>query len=113
MEKKEARVLNAIPSDKTLIEYFDSLDVFEKRELIDELKYVGNAYSKNLKKQITLASVSWICSFLCYFGVQETWFIYYLIAINVPLTIFFFLNVRGFTNYNGVARFFEKRMSEQ
>ena len=58
MEKKEARVLNAIPSDKTLIEYFDSLDVFEKRELIDELKYVGNAYSKNLKKQIFRQEIS-------------------------------------------------------
>jgi len=50
---------------------------------------------------------------LCYFGVQETWFIYYLILINVPLTIFLWLNVRNYTNYSGVARHLEKRMSEQ
>lgn len=113
MKNKQARVLNAIPENMTLTEYFDSLDVFEKRELIDELKYMGEVYSKNFTRNIILAGLSWVCSFLCYFGVQETWFVYYLILINVPLTIFLWLNVRNYTNYSGVARHLEKRMSEQ
>ena len=113
MEKKEARVLNAIPENMTLTEYFDSLDVFGKRELIDELKYMGDVYAKNLSRNMILAGISWLCSFLCYFGIQETWAIYYLICINIPLTIFFWLNVRNFTNYKGVAKHLEKRMSEQ
>ena len=113
MKNKQAQVLNAIPENMTLTEYFDSLDVFEKRELIDELKYMGEVYSKNFTRNIILAGVSWLCSFLCYFGVQETWFIYYLILINVPLTIFLWLNIRNYTNYNGVARHLEKRMREQ
>ena len=113
MEKKEARVLNAIPENMTLTEYFDSLDVFGKRELIDELKYMGDVYAKNLSRNMILAGVSWLCSFLCYFGIRETWAIYYLIGINIPLTIFFWLNVRNFTNYKGVAKHLEKRMSEQ
>ena len=73
MEKKEARVLNAIPENMTLTEYFDSLDVFEKRELIDELKYMGDVYAKNLSRNMILGGISWLCSFLCYFGIQETW----------------------------------------
>ncbi len=91
----------------------DSLDVFEKRELIDELKYMVDVYSKNFTRNIILAGLSWLCSFLCYFGVQETWFIYYLILINVPLTIFLWLNIRNYTNYSGVAKHLEKRMREQ
>jgi hypothetical protein len=110
--KNQARVLNSIPENMTLKEYFDSLDVFDKRELIDELKQAGSAHSKRMTGQIGLAVFSWICSFLCYFGVQETWFIYYLILINVPLTIFLWLNIRNYTSYNGLARYFEKRMSE-
>jgi hypothetical protein len=110
--KNQARVLNSIPENMTLKEYFDSLDVFDKRELIDELKQAGSAHSKRMTGQIGLAVFSWICSFLCYFGVQETWFIYYLILINVPLTIFLLLNIRSYTSYNGLARYFEKRMSE-
>ena len=113
MEKKQARVLNSIPHDMTLEEYFDSLDIFDKRELIEELKQAGSAYSKYATKQISLALFSWVCSFLCYFGVRETWFIYYLIIINIPLSIFLFLNVRNYTKYNGLARHFEKRMSEK
>ncbi len=113
MKNKQARVLNAIPENMTLTEYFDSLDVFEKRELIDELKYMVDVYSKNFTRNIILAGLSWLCSFLCYFGVQETWFIYYLILINVPLTIFLWLNIRNYTNYSGVARHLEKRMREQ
>jgi hypothetical protein len=112
MEKKEARVLNSIPEGKTLEEYFDSLDIFEKREMIDELKQAGRVYSKNTTKQIVLALVSWLCSFACYFGIRETWAIYYLVAINIPLTIFLVLNIRNFTNYNGVARYFEKKLAE-
>lgn len=113
MKNQQARVLNAIPHDMTLEEYFDSLDVFEKRELINELKEAGKGHSKYMTQQIGLAVFSWVCSFLCYFGVRETWFAYYLIAINIPLSIFLWLNIRNFTNYNGLARYFEKRMSEQ
>lgn len=113
MENRQARVLNAIPNDMTLEEYFDSLDVFDKREMINELKQAGGAHSKYMTQQISLAVFSWVCSFLCYFGVRETWFAYYLIAINIPLSIFLWLNIRNFTNYNGLARYFEKRMSEQ
>lgn len=108
--KKEARILNAIPKDKTLEEYFDSLDVFEKREMIEELKHVGKAYGGRMTQQIGLASISWIISFLCFLGIQEAWAAYYLIAINIPLSIFLWLNIRNSTNYNGLARHFEKRM---
>jgi hypothetical protein len=112
MEKKQARVLNSIPHDKTLEEYFDTLDIFEKIELIDELKQAGKAHSAHVTRQVGLALLSWVCSFLCYFGVRETWFIYYLIVINIPLSIFLFLNVRSFTNYNGLAKYFEKKLAE-
>jgi len=112
MEKKEARVLNSIPGGKTLEEYFDSLDIFEKRELIEELKQAGEAHSKNTTRKIVMALFSWLCSFLCYFGIQETWAIYYFIAINIPLTVILLLQIRSFSNYNGVARYFEKKISE-
>ena len=110
--KKEANVLNSIKPDTTLDEHFDSLDIFEKREMIDELKQSKEYFSKNMVRNIFFAVFSYICSALCYFGVQETWFIYYLIAINVPLSIFLYLNLRDFTRYAKLAERYEKRLSE-
>jgi len=112
MEKKEVRVLNAIPADKTLEEYFDSLDIFDKREMINDLKYAGDIFSNNFRKKLILASISFICSFVCYFGIRETWFIYYLILINFLILIFTGINLRQFMKYYGAAKHFEKRLSE-
>lgn len=110
--KKEANVLNSIKPDTTLDEHFDSLDIFEKREMIDELKQSKEYFSKNMGRNIFLAVFSYICSTLCFFGVQETWFFYYLIAINVPLSIFLYLNLRDFARYAKLAERYEKRLSE-
>jgi hypothetical protein len=110
--KKEANVLNSIKPGKSLDEHFDSLDIFEKREMIDELKQSKEYFSKNMGRNIFLVVFSYISSSLCYFGVQETWFIYYLMVINVPLSIFLYLNLRDFTRYAKLAEKYEKRLAE-
>lgn len=110
--KKEANVINSIKSGVSLDEHFDSLDIFEKREMINELKQSMGYFSKNMGRNIIFAVFSYFCSTLCYFGVQETWFIYYLIVINVPLSIFLYLNIRDFTRYAKLAERYEKKLTE-
>jgi hypothetical protein len=110
--KKEANVLNSIKPGASLDEHFDSLDIFEKREMINELKQAKEYFSKNMARNIFLAVFSYICSIACYFGVQETWFFYYLMVINVPLSIFLYLNLRDFTRYAKLAERYEKRLAE-
>jgi hypothetical protein len=110
--KKEANIINSIKPEVSLDEHFDSLDIFKKREMINEFKQSKEYFSKNMGRNIFLAVFSYICSAICYFGVQETWFIYYLLVINVPLSIFLYLNLRDFTRYAKLAERYEKRLAE-
>ncbi len=110
--KKEANIINSINPGVTLDDHFDSLGIFEKREMIDELKQSKGYFSKNMARNISLALLSYICSIGCYFGVQETWFFYYLIAINLPLRVFLYLNLRDFARYDKLAEKYEKKLAE-
>jgi hypothetical protein len=59
-----------------------------------------------------LAIFSYTCSFLCFFGIKEEWFIYYLIGINLPLSIFLFLDFKDASLYDKVIRKLERRLAE-
>ncbi len=110
--KSKADILNAIPSGMDLETYFDSLTIFEKRELITELDVCKGHFEKNLKPKMYLALFSYISSIICYFGIREEWFIYYLIGINVPLSIFLFLDIKDTSFYTKAIKKLEKRMSQ-
>ena len=110
MKKTTAELLNAIPAGMNLGTYFNSLDIFDKRELINELEVCKSHFTKYLKPNIYLVLFSYVCSFLCYFGIREEWFIYYLIGINVPLTIFLFLNIKDASFYDKVIKNLERRL---
>jgi len=110
MKKTTAELLNAIPDGMDLGTYFDSLDIFDKRELINELEVCKSHFTEYLKPIIYLALFSYGCSFLCYFGIREEWFIYYLIGINVPLSIFLFLNIKDASFYDKVIKNLERRL---
>jgi hypothetical protein len=90
--------------------YFDSLDIFDKRELLNELEVCKGHFTKFLKPKMYLVLFSYTCSFLCYFGIKEDWFIYYLIGINVPLSIFLFLEIKDVMFYNKVIKKLERRL---
>lgn len=100
--KTNAEILNAIPSEMDLETYFNSLTIFEKRELINELEVCKGHFSKENSLKMRLAIFSYVCSFLCYFGVREDWFIYYLIGINVPLSIFLIMGIQNTKKYEKV-----------
>jgi hypothetical protein len=110
--KTQAVILNAIPSGMDLETYFDSLNIFQKRELINELEVCKGHFAKNIKPKVMLALFSYTCSFLCYFGIKEDWFIYYLFCLNVPLSIFLFLDIKEFTVYDKVIKKLERRLSK-
>ncbi len=110
--KSKADILNAIPSGMDLETYFDSLSIFEKRELIEELDVCKGHFTKNLKPKMHLALFSYLCSFICYFGIREEWFIYYLIGINVPLSIFLFLDFKDASFYEKAIKKLERKMSQ-
>jgi hypothetical protein len=102
--KTKAEILNAIPPGMDLETYFDSLNIFEKRELIDELEVCRSHFTKHFKQKVHLALISYTCSFVCFFGVGETWFLYYLVVINIPLSIFLFLDFKDAKFYQKVIK---------
>jgi hypothetical protein len=111
MKKTQATILNAIPANLNLETYFDSLTIFEKRELINELEVCKSHFTKNLKPKMYLAIFSYVCSFLCYFGIREEWFIFYLMVINLPLSIFLFLDIKDASFYDKVIKKLESRLA--
>lgn len=111
MENKPTRLIDSIPEEKTLDEYFDSLDIFEKRKMIEEIRSIGESFYKDLNKQIAFCIFCWSLSIIFYFGVRETWALIYFSVINIPLTIIVLLNRRDSIAYKSVARYFEKKMA--
>lgn len=110
MIKTEASLLNAIPMGVDLTDYFDSLNVFEKRELINELKYCRETQSKNLKKSTNLVLFSHLISLVCYLGVKQEWFFIYLLCIHAPMDIFLFFKINTARTYQLAIELLEKRM---
>ena len=109
--KTKADILNAIPSGMDLETYFDSLDIFDKRELINELEVCKGHFTKYLKPKIYSILFSYVTSFICYFGIREEWFIYYLIGMNLLLSIFLFLDIKDASFYEKVIKKLERRLS--
>ena len=110
--RTEARILNAIPSNLDLDAYFDTLDIFDKRELLNELEVCKSIYSKNLKRNINLVIFAHVISIFCYFGVQKEWFMYYLLLINIPMDIYVFLLVRNVQTYQKAINHLENRLGD-
>ena len=98
--KTKADILNAIPVGMTLETYFNSLNIFEKRELIDELEVCKSHFTKQFKQKVYLSLISYTCSFVCFFGIGEALFLCYLVLINIPLSIFLFLDFKDASLYD-------------
>ncbi len=98
--KTKADILNAIPAEMNLETYFETLNIFEKRELIDELEVCKSHCTKHFKQKVHFALISYTISFVCYFGIGEAWFLYYLVGINIPLSIFLFLDFKDGALYD-------------
>ena len=109
--KTKADILNAIPAGMDLETYFDSLDIFDKRKLINELEVCKSHFTKYLKPKIYSILFSYATSFICYFGIREEWFIYYLIGMNLLLSIFLFLDIKDASIYEKAIKKLEIRLS--
>jgi hypothetical protein len=87
--KKKADVINAIPSDMDLLSYFLSLSNPEREMLMEELKVAQENLSVNNPQYVYMLVVCYLVSISCYFGVREYWFMAYLFAINLVVTLLY------------------------
>jgi hypothetical protein len=110
MEKNTAEILNAIPVGMELNDYFNTLDIFQKRELINEIKEMASLWVSKFKKMLPLAILSYVVSFVCYLGTDQSWAGWYLFAINIPLTFILFLHYRKAYRYSIAANILEKEL---
>lgn len=111
MKNSEASILNAIPADIDLNSYFDSLSIFEKRELINELEFNRENHSKNVRRMAKLVLFSHLVSLGCYLVVQQEWFFYYLICIHTPMDVLLFFKIKSARTYKLAVEYLEKRMN--
>jgi hypothetical protein len=110
MKKETAQVLNSIPNGVQLEDYFKTLSFSEKEELIQELTVCKEHFSKDLTPYSTLAALSFLVSAACFFGIREAWFAFYLILLNIPLSIFYYLKIKRMSTYKAaIAHLRQKR----
>jgi hypothetical protein len=95
-----AQIINNSSSNLGLQAFFKSLNVPNRKAIMDEINFFRTLYSKKLMRNFVLACFSYLISFVCFFGVQESWFALYLLVINIPLSIFLFVNYKKYKAYD-------------
>ena len=108
MKKETAQVLNSIPDGVQLGDYFKTLSFSEKEELIKELTVCKEHFSKDLIPYSILVALSFLVSTACFFGIQETWFAFYLVLLNTPLSIFYYLKTKRMSTYKSAIAHLRK-----
>lgn len=103
-------ILSNKPVNLSLIEYFKTLDVFDKRNLINELE-LFNSYNHSLIKKNLYFFIIWnILSFFCML-ISTSYLTFYIYVI---VTIFFgFIISKKFITsikYNQVIDYLQKNM---
>jgi hypothetical protein len=110
MSKNPSSTLLSIPKHYSLIDHFDSLDCFEKRALINELKDLVHADRKNLRVVRTCFALS-VCgaiiysSFYCY-----GWFIMGSLLLNFPTAVMMVRKKKSITKFEAVIAYLEYRL---
>lgn len=109
MENTPSLILS-VPKDSSLIEYFDSLDCFDKRDLINELKMLLNLEQEALRRSsgYFIASLLFGALSLCFH--YNPWYLLILFAVNTPLMYLIYRSYNYANKLKWIVRYLEYRL---
>jgi hypothetical protein len=109
MENTPSLILS-VPKDSSLIEYFDSLDCFDKRDLINELKMLFDLERDAIRQSrgYLIASLSFGALSLCFH--YNPWYLLIFFAVNAPLMYLIYRSFRFAHKLKYLIRYLEFRL---
>ena len=109
MENTPSLILS-IPRDANLIEYFDTLDCFDKRDLINEFKMLLNLEQEAIRRSsgYFIASLLFGALSLCFH--YNPWYLLILFAVNTPLMYLIYRSYNYANKLKWIVRYLEYRL---
>lgn len=102
--------LPTIPKHFSLMDHFDSLDCFDKRAFINELKEILSADRKNLRVVHTCFALS-ICGAIIYSSLYfYWWYVMAILVINIPSAVMMVRKKKSIAKFEAVIAYLEYRL---
>jgi hypothetical protein len=110
MSENPSSALLSIPKHFSLIDHFDSLDCFEKRALINELKDIVRADRKNLRVVHACFALS-VCGAIIYSSFYfYWWYVITILLLNIPSAVMMVRKKKSIGKYEAVIAYLEYRL---
>lgn len=107
---KKKSVLLQKPTQMSLIEYFDTLDPFDKRHLLDELEQSKDVYQSSLDGFKPWFAVVIFSSVIGIISLPNIWFILYFCSISGFMSFLFFKRWNLIRKFKMVIRYLTQRL---
>lgn len=109
MENAPSLILS-VPKDTSLIEHFDSLDCFDKRDLINEFKMLLDLERDAIRQArgYLIASLLFGALSLCFH--YNPWYLLILFAVNAPLMYLIYRSFRFAHTLKWIIGYLEYRL---
>ena len=104
------KLISTIPQHATFMEYFDSLNCFDKRTFINEFKTLLFLEQKAIRQSLGYLVTSLFLGVLslCYYF--NPWFLLILLAANAPCMYFISQSYRYANKLHWIVRYLENRL---
>ena len=103
-------ILSQKPENLSLIEYFNTLDVFDKRELINELELFKSMSDKSFKYFKYLLAFSVLSSVICISILPNILVVSTYTALSLGVFVIFYKKYKISIKYKSVIDYLQKNM---
>jgi len=103
-------LIHSIPKDHTLLAYFDTLNCFDKRTLINEFKMLLNQEKESIRKTSGYFKASLLFGILSLWFHFNPWYLLIFFVVNAPLMYFICRSYRYAHKLKFIVRFLEYRL---
>lgn len=107
--QKESVLLKK-PNQMSLIEYFDTLDPFDKRQLLDELEQSKEVFQQSLDGFKPWFAVVIFCSVIGIICLPNIWFILYFCLLSGFMSFLFFKRWNLIRKFKMVINYLTQRL---
>lgn len=107
--QKESVLLKK-PNQMSLIEYFDTLDPFDKRHLLDELEQSKDVFQQSLDGFKPWFAVVIFCSVIGIICLPNIWFILYFCLLSGFMSFLFFKRWNLIRKFKMVINYLTQRL---
>lgn len=104
------KILSQKPKNLSLIEYFNTLNVFDKRELVNELELFKSISDKSLRYFNYLLAFSVLSSVICISILPNILVVSTYTLLSLSVFVIFYKKYKTSIKYKSVIEYLQKNM---